>query len=114
MLKILPEPIDALDQSLQQTATEHKGAAVANKGKRYAGDRHEPDGHGNIDENMDRKQHRHAKREECTKTVASEARDANSIHQNQTKQTENRNASQKSFFLRENGEDKIVMRDAAR
>ena len=40
MLKVPPETIDALNQSLQQAAAEHKGAAVANEGKRYTCYRH--------------------------------------------------------------------------
>ncbi len=63
MLEVPPKPIDALDQSLQQAAAEHEGAAVANEGKRYAFNRHQADGHGDVDEHMHGEEHRDAERE---------------------------------------------------
>ena len=63
MLEVPPETIDALDQSLQQAAAEHEGAAVANKRKRYTFDRHQADGHGDVDEHMHGHEHRDAERQ---------------------------------------------------
>ena len=63
MLGVPPVTIDALNQSLQQAAAEHESAAVADEGKRYAGDRHQTDGHGDVDEYMHRGEHRDAQRQ---------------------------------------------------
>lgn len=98
---------------MQQAATKHKGATVADKGKRYARDGHEPDGHGDVHEHMHREQHRDADGEQGAEAVAGEARDADAVEQHQTEQAENREASQKSFFLGDDREDKIVVRDRA-
>src|SRR6266542_3289698 len=95
--EILPEAIDALDQSLQQAATEHKGATVADKGKRYARDGHQPDGHGDVHKHMHREQHRDADGEQSAEAVSSETGDANAVEQHNSKETENRKTSQKSF-----------------
>ena len=99
---------------MQQAATEHKGATVADEGKRYARDGHETDGHGDVDEHMHGEQHRHADGDEGAEAISSETGDADAIEQNQTKQAENREASQESFFLGDDRENKIVMRDRAR
>ena len=77
--ELLSEPIDALDQSLQHTTTEHKGATVADEGKRYAGNRHQPDGHGDVNEYVDREQHRHAEGEKSAEAVTGKARDAYAV-----------------------------------
>ena len=112
--EILPEAPDALDQSLQQAATKHKGATVADKGKRYARNGHQPDGHGDVHEHMHREEHRDADGEQGAEPIPCGTGDANAVEQHQPKQAENRKTSQKSFFLRDDREDKIVVRDGAR
>ena len=79
---------------MQQAATEHKGATVANEGKWYARDGHEPDGHGNVHKHVDREKHGDTDGNETAEPIPGEARDTNAIEQNQTKQAENREASQ--------------------
>jgi hypothetical protein len=109
--EVLSEAIDALDQSLQQTTTEHEGAAVADKGKRYARYGHETYGHGDVHEHMHREERGDADGEQRAEPVAGEARNANAVYKDQTKQAENREASQKTFFLGDYREDEIVVRD---
>jgi hypothetical protein len=99
---------------LQQAATEHKGATVADEGKRYARDGHEPDGHGDVHKHMHQKQHRHAEGDEGAETVSRETGDADAVEQYQTKQAENRDASQETEFFGNYRKDKVVVRDRAR
>ena len=73
---------------MQQAATKHEGATVADEGKRYARDGHEPDGHGDVHKHVHQEQHRHAKGEEGAETVSRETGDANAVEQNQPKQAE--------------------------
>src|SRR5690606_24590546 len=101
--EVLSEAMDALDQSLQQAATEHEGATVADKGKWYARDGHEPDGHGDVHEHMHGEEDGDADGNEGAEAVAGQPRDAYAVEQYQTKQAENREASQKSFFLGDDG-----------
>src|SRR4051812_37726860 len=112
--EILPEAPDALDQSLQQAATKHEGATVADEGKRYARYGHQPDGHGDVHKHMHREEHRHADGDQGAESVPCGTSDANAIEQHYPKQAQDREASQKSFFLGDNREDKIVMCDRAR
>ena len=79
--EVLSKSIDALDESLQQTATEQEGTTVANEGKWYARDGHQPDGHCDVNEYVNRKQHGHAKGDQSAESVASEARDTNAVKQ---------------------------------
>ena len=111
--EILPEAPDALDQSLKQTATEHKGATVADEGKRYARNGHQPDGHGDVHEHMHREEHRHANGDQDAEPVPRGTSDAYAVEQHQPKQAQDREASQKTFFLGDNREDEIVVGDGA-
>src|ERR1041384_5736809 len=61
--EILSKAIDALDQSLQQAATEHEGATVAKKGKCSPGEGHAPDGQGDVHKDMHEKRPRAAEGE---------------------------------------------------
>src|SRR5688572_7957972 len=112
--EILPESPDALDQSLQQAATKHEGATVADEGKRYARDGHQPDGHGDVHKHVHREEHRDADGEQGAEPVPCGTSDAYAIKQYQSKQAQDREASQKSFFLVNDREDKIVVRNSAR
>lgn len=114
MLEVPPKPIDALDQSLQQAAAEHEGAAVANEGKRYAFNRHQADGHGDVDEHVHGEEHRDAEREQGAEAVAGEPGDPQSVPQHHAKQSDDGDASQKSLLLGDDRENKVVVRDGAR
>ena len=98
---------------MQQAATKHERATVADEGKRYARDGHEADGHGDVHKHVHGEQHSDADGEQSAEAVPCGTGDANAVEQNQTEQTENREASQKSFFLGDDREDKIVVRDRA-
>src|SRR4051812_5845150 len=74
--EILPEAPDALDQSLQQAATKQKGTAVADEGKRYARNRHQPDRHGDVHKHMHGEEYGDADGEQRTQAVPCGTSDA--------------------------------------
>jgi hypothetical protein len=66
--------------SKQQLST--KGATVADEGKRYARDGHEPDGHGDVHKHVHGEQHRDADGEQGAEAVPRETGDADAVEQN--------------------------------
>ena len=82
--------------SMQQT--EHKGATVADEGKRYARDGHQPDGHGDVHKHVHREKRRHANGDQGAEPVPCGTGDANAVEQHYSKQAQDRKTSQKSFF----------------
>ena len=63
---------------------------------------------------MHREEHRDADGEQGAEPVPCGTGDANAVEQHYPKQAQDREASQKSFFLGDDREDKIVMCDRAR
>jgi len=80
------------------------------KGSGIPGDRHQSDGHGDVDEYVDREQRRHAEGEKGAEAVAGETRNAYAVPQNHAEQAEHRNAPQETFLLGKNRENEICMR----
>ena len=63
---------------------------------------------------MHREERRHADGDQCPQPIPRGTGDANAVEQNHPKQAQDRDASQKSLFLRDDREDEIVVRDRAR
>jgi len=81
-LEILPEAIDALDQSLHDAAAKHKGTTVADEGKWYARNGQKAYGHRNVYKHMHGEQHSDANSDQCAETIFCKTGNAYAVKQN--------------------------------
>ena len=98
---------DGLDEADGDHVGEDGGAAVGDEGEREAGDRHDADGHADVDERLEDEPDRHPGRHQHAEHVVGELGGADRAEHDDAEQGDDDGGADEAEFLARDGEDEV-------